>query len=238
MRIPFTTEQFFDVFRQYNEAVWPAQWVLMIGAAVAALAALRSPSPSAGRLTSGILTLLWLWMGAVYHLGFFRRINPAAVFFAILFVSQAGLFLWLGVRQDRVRFRAHRDGAGVAGALLLFYALIVYPGLGYALGHRYPTAPTFGLPCPTTIFTFGLLLWAATSVPRSLLIIPTVWAVVATTAALQLGVLEDFGLPVAAGVTLPLLLRGAHRRRAARRRPAPMRPQGELSERVASITSE
>lgn len=27
MRLPFTIEQFYGVFRQYNEAVWPAQIV-------------------------------------------------------------------------------------------------------------------------------------------------------------------------------------------------------------------
>lgn len=30
MQLPFTTEQFFDVFRAYNTAVWPAQLVLVV----------------------------------------------------------------------------------------------------------------------------------------------------------------------------------------------------------------
>lgn len=36
MRLPFTNEQFFTVFRRYNEAVWPAQWML-VGLAVLAV---------------------------------------------------------------------------------------------------------------------------------------------------------------------------------------------------------
>lgn len=28
MQLAFTPEQFFDVFRQYNEAVWPVQIIL------------------------------------------------------------------------------------------------------------------------------------------------------------------------------------------------------------------
>ena len=30
MRLPFTTDQFLDVLRRYNEAVWPAQWALLL----------------------------------------------------------------------------------------------------------------------------------------------------------------------------------------------------------------
>ena len=29
MRLPFTIDQFLDVFRRYNLAVWQAQWVLV-----------------------------------------------------------------------------------------------------------------------------------------------------------------------------------------------------------------
>lgn len=29
MQVPFTVEQFFDVFRDYNDAVWPAQLFLL-----------------------------------------------------------------------------------------------------------------------------------------------------------------------------------------------------------------
>jgi hypothetical protein len=37
VRLPFTIDQFLDVFRRYNSAVWPSQLVLL-GLAVAALA--------------------------------------------------------------------------------------------------------------------------------------------------------------------------------------------------------
>jgi Family of unknown function (DUF6064) len=69
--------------------------------------------------------------------------------------------------------------------------------LGYALGQTFPGSPTFGTPCPTTIFTFGLLLWADKKVPLSLLIIPVLWSIVGTLAALNFGIKEDFGLLVA-----------------------------------------
>lgn len=203
MRTPFTTDQFFDIFRRYNEAVWPTQWLLLIAALVALGIALR-PRAGVDRVPAMVLAGLWLWMGAIYHLTFFRRINPAAVLFGTAFVAQAALFAWFGVRRG-LRFAAPRGWSGMAGGALMLFALGVYPLLGYAAGHRYPATPTFGLPCPTTIFTLGLLLWAWPAPPRLLLVIPSLWAIVGTAAALQLGVPQDFGLAAALAVILATL---------------------------------
>ncbi|MGH7289138.1 MAG: DUF6064 family protein [Myxococcota bacterium] len=38
--MPFTAEQFFAVFRAYNETVWPAQWFLAAAGALALVGAL------------------------------------------------------------------------------------------------------------------------------------------------------------------------------------------------------
>ena len=143
MRLPFTPDEFFDVFRRYNEATWPAQW--------------------------GLVAL------------------------AII----------------------------VVGAALIAYAIIIYPALGYHWGHRYPANPTFGVPCPTTIFALGLIVWASRSIPRRLAIVPLAWAVVGTSAALNLGVLEDFGLLAAAVLTGWMLIAGRHGAIINGRRPAP-----------------
>jgi Family of unknown function (DUF6064) len=204
--MPFTVEQFFEVFRQYNEAVWPAQVVAVIDAFIAVGAALHG-GRHASRLAALVLAALWLWMGAVYHLQFFRAINPAAVIFAAAFIVQAGLLIWFGVIRARLQLAPRVDAAGVFGAMLVLYALVAYPLLGNALGHSYPAAPTFGLPCPTTIFTFGLFLWARPRIPLSLVVIPVLWALVGTVAALQLGVGEDAGLAASALVAVSLLAR-------------------------------
>lgn len=205
MQLPFSPDQFFEVFARYNESVWPAQAGLLILALVAVgTAARRSGSARSSRVSAAILGVLWAWMSLVYHIGFFRVINPAATLFGGLFLAQAGMLLWYAMRRDALRF-AHPVGVrGAAGAALIVYALVVYPLLGAALGHRYPGAPTFGLPCPTTIFTLGLLLWTTRPVPWAVLVVPVGWALVGTSAALQLGMVEDLGLPVAAAVVLAL----------------------------------
>lgn len=205
MRIPFTIDEFLDVFRRYNEAVWPAQWILVLLAAATVVAALRMRRPTRTPLL--LLSVLWLWMGIVYHFIFFRSINPAAALFSALFVMQAGLLAWLAFREPARHFTLRWDSAGVLGVSMIAFALIVYPLLGWLLGHGYPYAPTFGLPCPTTVFTFGLLLLARPSLPRSVFIIPVMWSIVATSAALQLGMMEDLSLPVVAIIASAVALR-------------------------------
>lgn len=214
--MPFTVGDFLDVFRRYNEAVWPAQWILVILALVAVVAALRARRP--GRAPALILAGLWLWIGIVYHLAFFRSINPAAVLFGALFIVQAGIFVWLALRKPATRFTMQRDAASLLGGLMIVFALIIYPSLGWLAGHRYPAAPTFGVPCPTTVFTFGLLLWARPALPRRVLIIPVLWSLIATVAAFQLGMTEDFSLPLVAIIASAVVL--TSERRVERLRPA------------------
>jgi hypothetical protein len=65
--------------------------------------------------------------------------------------------------------------------------------------------PTFGLPCPTTIFTLGVLAFLATPYPRSPFVVPILWCAVGAQAAILLGVPQDFALVVAGIVGLALV---------------------------------
>jgi Family of unknown function (DUF6064) len=201
MNMPFTAEQFFDVFARYNMTMWPAQ-IALNALAVLALVLVYRARPSEGRWIAGILAALWAWMAMAYHFAFFTIINPAAWAFGA--VSLLGAF-WLarvGVVQGRLQFEPTHSLRGWAGAVLVVFALIVYPALGRMLGHQYPQVPTFGLPCPTTIFTIGVLLFGKAPFPRSVFVVPILWSIVGSTAAFALGVYQDLGLLVAGLVAL------------------------------------
>jgi len=199
MVLPFSPAEFFSVFARYNQTVWPAQAGLYVLAIAAIFLALRR-SVGASRGAHLLLAVLWLWMGIVYQAGFFAGINPAAFGFALIFVAQAVLFAVLAMRQTTVAFAPRKDLAGLAGGMLIGLGLVVYPMLSLAAGHHYPAQPTFGLPCPTTIFTLGLLLWARDRIPPGAFIIPLLWAAIGTLGAIQLGVIEDLSLTFAAVV--------------------------------------
>lgn len=207
MQPPFTTEQFLDVMARYNEAVWPMQVAFYVLAGLLVLWGVRS-SRASDRWASGLLAFLWAWMGVVYHWVFFTSINPAAWLFGALFVAQAAVFLLAGALGARLSFRLETDAYGVTGAAFMAYALVLYPILGALAGHPYPHSPTFGLPCPTTIVTFGLLLWATRRVPLWVLAVPAIWSLIGTGAALRFGIPEDYGLLVAGVVgTIMIVLK-------------------------------
>ena len=193
MTLPFTTAEFFQVFAAYNQAVWPLQPLLMLVAVALLGMALLAPA-KAGRVVSLGLGLLWAWLAVGYHLAFFREINPAAPLFAALSLLGAAAFVWQGVHRRALRFHPAMDARRLLGVFVVAFALIGYPLIGALIGHRYPSAPTFGVPCPTTIFTFGILLMARAPVPRMVLVAPLLWAIIGSVAAFALGVTEDLAL--------------------------------------------
>ena len=201
MALPFSRDQFFAVFAAYNDAVAPAQ-ILLIALGIGAAALALRPSRWSDRAIGLVLAGLWLWMGVEYHWRFFRPINPAATLFGAAFVVEGVLLAWAAVRPPRLAFRAPRSLRGGLALALLVYAFAVYPAIGWALGHRYPAAPTFGVPCPTTIATLALLLWTVNRPPVAVMPIPWAWALIGSTAAFRLGMWEDLGLPVALVISL------------------------------------
>lgn len=201
------TDGLIALFERYNPAIWPLQIVAyLLGLVAIALVFVRAVWAS--RVVAAILAACWLWVGVVFLGIFGRSLAPTvALVEGAIVATQGLLFLAVGVARPRLTFRAGADLYGVVGGLLVGYALVIYPILGYLLGHGYPRAPLFGVaPCPTMIFTCGLLLWIGTRVPRYLLIVPVLWALLATPAAVAQGVIEDLALPLAAGLAAALLL--------------------------------
>lgn len=204
MQLPFTAEQFFAVFRGYNTALWPSQ-LLLLGLAVVATLLVVFPRRWSGVGVSLILATLWAWIGAVYHLAFFTAINPMAYGFAALSILAALIFLWQGAIRKQLEFRLTRSGRTGLGILAVIFALVIYPVWSVASGHAYPELPTFGLPCPTTIFTLGLLAFLVRPHPRSPLVIPVLWAFIGGQAAFLLGVPQDAGLIAVGAIGLVLI---------------------------------
>lgn len=204
--LPFTVDQFLEVFEQYNLAIWPMQIVAyMLGVAVLVLAA-RKPR-YADQAISLVLAGFWGWMGVVYQIMYFSAINRAALGFGALFIAQMLVWVYFGVVRARLSFRLSANPYALVGGVLIAYAMLIYPALGTLLGHGYPRSPGFGVaPCPTTIFTFGLLLCTSARVPKTALIIPALWSLIGFTAALTLGVREDIGLLVAGVLSVALLV--------------------------------
>lgn len=202
MELPFTREQFFDAFGSYNAALWPAVVALWIASAVMVVLLTSRRRPS-DRAIGGILAIHWAWSGLAYHVAFFASINPAAWLFAALFLIEAVLMVWWGPIRRGVRFAAAPSAWAVVAWVLIAYSLL-YPAINAAQHGTVTRIPTFGVPCPTTIFTAGLLMLARPGT-WALAIIPIVWSVIGGSAAALLDVRADYALPLA-GLALALSL--------------------------------
>jgi hypothetical protein len=198
VNLPFTPDQFFSVFADYNRqflVVVVLWWLTTIGV----LALVWRQSERRSPFLSYFLGALWVWNAVAYHAYLFTVINPAAWFFATLFAVQGLLFVWAGARLDMNYLSTMRLSRSV-GLPLILYSL-AYPFLTMALGHSYPATPTFGLPCPTVVLTVGLLMTMRERVPFAVALIPIVWAFIGGSAAMLLRVQTDYAL-FAAGLLL------------------------------------
>ena len=103
MQIPLTADQFYGVFRDYNEVVWPTQ-MLLVGLALAGVVLVAKPRRWSHAVVSGILAVLWAWLAVAYHFAFFARINPLAYAFSALSLIGAAVFVWEGLVRRRLHF--------------------------------------------------------------------------------------------------------------------------------------
>lgn len=154
---------------------------------------------------------MWFWTGVAYHWLYFSQINQAALVFGALIVAQAALLAYVGIRKQ-LRFGRDFEPAVGVGIAFVGYAIVLYPLIGIWTGHAYPRMPAFGvMPCPVTIFTFGLLLLAKQPLPRPLLAIPLTWSLIGGSAAFLLGVPQDWLLLASGVIAVPLIILGGRR---------------------------
>jgi hypothetical protein len=203
MKLPFTISEFLDVFKSYNNSVFPLQFIFLV-LALTVIYGILFKVRFICKSVFYFLGFLWMWIGVVYHGYFFSTINKAAFVFGFFCLLQSFLFVIYGSGK-KMRFEFNRSITSTAAVAILIYAIVIYPVFAYFNGHAYPATPSFSLPCPTTIYTFGILLLVKQRLPAYLLIIPFAWSLIGITAALKLHMEEDFGLIISALITSILL---------------------------------
>jgi hypothetical protein len=209
--LPFTRDEFMAVFARYHNGTWPAVmvWFTFAVLLLAYIYRHASEKQRAGTLLA-YLGLLWSWTGAAYMWGYFASINPAANYFGMFFLIQGLWILYESGKSHYIDLTAIPKLQLAASMFFFAYALVLYPLIGNLFGHHYPAAPIFGLPCPNTIFTFAALLLVRSPNGKMLgrlFVIPVAWSAIATVAAIQLSVPQDWMLPAAAIVTTVFALR-------------------------------
>lgn len=197
MKTPFSSEEFFSVFGKYNTLFFPSQILILI-LAIVLLVLLHSRSKSRHLYTGIFLGVLWIWNGAAYHIALFSEINSVAKVFGAIFILQGLLIIFNSFGKRQIHFNLIKGTRGYTAYFLAIFGLIIYPAIGFISGNEINHTISLGLPCPSTIFTFGVFMFASNRLPRYLLIIPSLWAVIGLSAAINFGVVQDFMLILAA----------------------------------------
>jgi hypothetical protein len=199
LQLPFTPDEFFGLFAEYNRAFWPVVIVWWLATTTSLVLVWRQPERWSTAV-SVFLAGLWLWNAAAYHALLFTRINPAAWIFAGLFALEALLSVRASLHRQLVYFSA--APAGLALGLGLTTYSLAYPFLTMALGRQYPATPTFGVPCPTVILTIGLLFSVRERASLKIAAVPIVWGFIGGSAATLLQVPADYLLLVSGLILL------------------------------------
>lgn len=204
--MPFSQEQFFNVFLRYNITVFPFQ-VILFAAGIFCLILIILKSRYAEKVTSYLLVILWLWTAVAYHIIFFSKINKAAIAFGALFIIQSLFFLLEFVVKKKLEFNYENKFNLFTGYFLILFGLVFYPLIGLYSGKEIGYIISLGLPCPSVIFTFGVIIISNKNYTLYKLIIPVIWAFIGFFATFKFGIYQDIMLPVSAVLTIVIFFR-------------------------------
>jgi hypothetical protein len=201
----FSIEGFLPILEKYNLAIWPLQIVAYILGACALFFAFKATRYSS-KIILAIFSFFWLFTGIVFCLLYWAPFHRSGYIFGICCVLQGLLFLYGLIRSD-LSIKPRDKTCTLVGTIFILYAAIGYQIFGYFLGHIYPKFFPVGLvPCPTTIFTFGIFLIIYKRIPIIYLIIPMIISL-AGIVAISKGIYEDIGLFIAGVLGTILILR-------------------------------
>jgi hypothetical protein len=199
----FSTEEFLLVLEGYNLAIWPLQIIAYVLIALVLFLSFKQTKYSS-KIVISVLSLFWLFNGIVFSFIFWSPSHFFGYSFGALCVIQGFLFLYSMKGSDITIGSLDKINTSI-GILFVIYAGIGYQTVGYFLGHIYPKFFPAGLvPCPTTIFTFGIFLIINNKIALHLYVIPLIISIGGFLAAYN-GIYEDVGL-ILAGILGTILL--------------------------------
>lgn len=146
---------FWDGVARYNEALWPVQAVMLAMAAYLTLRIVVRPGATTDVLVKAFLAFAFAWNGIVVLLVYLG--GPISVFVGLpLFTIVAGLFA-VDIFTGLTSFRFPPGRWARAFTVVWLGLALLYPALGWPLGHTYPRVLFPLFPCPLTVFAIALV---------------------------------------------------------------------------------
>lgn len=153
----FSPRVYYRLFELHNLGVWPAQIAALAFGLVILLQLLRRKERRSGLVPVG-LGALWLWVGVSYVWLRYATINWAAVYLVPLFVVEALLLVWIGLRKDHSVSPPPGSIVHMGIVCLAAFAILGYPLISIVMSRQWLSAEIFGIaPDPTAIATLAML---------------------------------------------------------------------------------
>ena len=179
------------LFELHNQALWPAQ-LLVLALGAVAVAVLLRPGPRGTRLLLMLLAVAWAFVGWSFLWQRYAPLQGGIAPVAVLFGLQALLLAGLAGRRNGLHLARHgrvRRGLGIG---LFAYALALHPLVALAAGRGLAGVEILGLtPDPLAIATLGVMALAEPARRAwALLALPALWCLLS---GLTLGLLGESG---------------------------------------------
>ncbi len=179
-----TSNSFWDVVANYNEATWEFQIFLLVLGAILVVITLFRPNKLNMAVLKGYLAFGFGWLAVAFF--WLRDPSPVGRFFGGPLFAAIAVLLVYDLWAQRIRFHFPGSVKGRVGMLIGMAVFLTYPLVSLVFGHNFPRIVTPMMPCPFTVL--GLVLLTA-SLPESnskVLALLLVWAAV--------GIPKMFGL--------------------------------------------
>jgi hypothetical protein len=167
-------ETFWARVGAYNEATWPLQAVMIVIALVLTYRGFAKPSPKTDVWMKAFLSFAFAWDGVVFFLIFLR--NPLSMVTGVpLFIIVSILFA-VDIFTKRTQFRLPEAKWMKVLTIVWISLVVLYPLIGWSLGHTYPKTLLPLFPCPLTVFAIALVAAAAPRVDKKVFAFLLPWA--------------------------------------------------------------
>jgi hypothetical protein len=168
------TVTFWNHIATYNETTWLVQAMMIIAAVYLTYRVFARPGARTDVWMKAFLAFVFAWDGIVLFLVFLR--NPISMFTGVpLFIIVSILFV-VDIFVKKIHFKLP-EGRWMRGLTIAWIALtVLYPLLGWPLGHTWPKVLLPLFPCPLTVFAIALVAAAVPKTDKKIFIALLPWA--------------------------------------------------------------
>jgi hypothetical protein len=169
-----TTDMFWNQMAAYNNATFPLLIILVIAAGILTYLVFAKHGDMANVLMKVFLAFAFAWNGVVFFVIFFK--SPLSTFVGAPLFILTGFLFAVDVFLKKNDFRLPDVKWQRYATIIWMLVALLYPLIGYALGHFYPRTILPVAPCPLTTFAIALMAAAIPRVDRKVYILLLLWA--------------------------------------------------------------